>query len=196
MKRIALICAAFALIAAAPQEPSPPRAPAAAAVAEPCLPPLRSEQTEGTQGPAGSRDWYRCSREEIDAAIQRRCSLEQQPETDAHASCVADRRRVRSERTMEAWGLSEADLTPARTSTTRAAADHACRGQTWRRPAESVQACTDRLVATDALSLPLPEGRSPTEPGCRRESVQNEDGAGFRISVRCTEATGIPASPR
>lgn len=196
MNRIALICAAVALIAAAPQEPSPPLTPVAASTAEPCLPPPRPGPNEGARSPARSRDWYRCTSAEVEAAIRRQCSLEQQPETDAHAACVADRSRALSDRTMDLWGLSAEDLVPARATTTRAAADHACRGQTWRRPEESVQSCSDRLVATDALSLPLPEGRSPTGSGCRRESVRNEDGTGFRFSVRCTETTGVPASPR
>ena len=85
---------------------------------------------------------------------------------------------------------------PAPVTTTWEGANHACRGQTWRRPSETVLACTERLVSTDALSQPLPEGRSPTEPRCRRESVQREDGTGFSVSVMCHETTVVPASPR
>lgn len=86
------------------------------------------------------------------------------------------------------------------TGTTWEAANYACRGQTWRRPAETVLACTERLVATDALSQPLPTGRTPQEPQCRRESGRNEDGTGFSFSVTCIETTTTPArtpaSPR
>lgn len=79
-------------------------------------------------------------------------------------------------------------------------ANYACRGQTWRRPSETVLACTERLVATDALSRPLPTGRTSQEPQCRRESGRNEDGTGFSFSVTCIETTTTPArtpaSPR
>ena len=83
---------------------------------------------------------------------------------------------------------------PAPATTTREAANRACRGQTWRRPSETVVACTERLVATDALSQPLPQGRDPGEPRCRRETVRREDGTGFSVSVTCEETTGVPAS--
>lgn len=90
--------------------------------------------------------------------------------------------------------------TAATTGTTWEAANYACRGQTWRRPSETVLACTERLVATDALSQPLPTGRTSPEPQCRRESGRNEAGNGFRFSVTCIETTTTPArtpvSPR
>lgn len=90
--------------------------------------------------------------------------------------------------------------TAATTGTTWEAANYACRGQTWRRPSETVMACTERLVATDALSQPLPSGRTSQEPQCRRESGRNEAGTGFRFSVTCIETTttpaGTPANPR
>ncbi|MBL0946883.1 hypothetical protein [Brevundimonas sp.] len=82
---------------------------------------------------------------------------------------------------------------PAREPTTWQEANYACRGQTWRRPSETVLACTERLVATDALSQPLPTGRVSQEPQCRRESGRNEAGTGFRFSVTCIETTTTPA---
>jgi hypothetical protein len=85
---------------------------------------------------------------------------------------------------------------PAREPTTWQEANYACRGQTWRRPSETVLACTERLVATDALSRPLPTGRAPTDQRCERQSGRNEDGTGFQFSVTCTETTTTPARPR
>ena len=195
MKRIALIGVALALGAAAPQEASPPPdAPAAASTTETCLPPLRWAPGEGTPGPVLSRNWYDCTYEENDAAIQRQCTLEQQPGTDAHASCLTARKHRLSSRRFIAWARSrERPAAPPAMTTTWETADHACRGQTWRLPSETLGSCIERLVATDALFQPLPTGREPAEPRCRRESVRNEDGSGFSVSVRCQETTTVPA---
>ena len=89
-----------------------------------------------------------------------------------------------------------APTAPTREPTTWQEANYACRGQTWRRPSETVLACTERLVATDALSRPLPTGRTSQEPQCRRESGRNEEGTGFSFSVTCIETTTTPARPR
>lgn len=85
-------------------------------------------------------------------------------------------------------GTAEAPAeTPART--TPEAADHACRGQLYRRPNETRAACVARLVETDALSAALPRGNPPRQSQCRRESRRSEDGQSFGVSFICEERT-------
>lgn len=80
--------------------------------------------------------------------------------------------------------------------TTPEAADHACRGQLYRRPGETRAACAARLVEADALSAALPQGEAPRAPRCRRESHAGEDGRSFRLSVVCEDRTVTTTSPR
>lgn len=193
MKRIVWIVAAFALMAAAeserPQAVTRPE-PGYARSAEPCLadPPFPDLWSSAPEQPPGPDDWSDCTADEAEAAILRQCAADEQPGMIAHEMCLSTRRELDLRR--------RAATPPAASSpsgTTWEAANHACRGQTWRRPSETVPACTERLVSTDALSQPLPEGREPAEPRCRRETVQREDGTGFRVSVTCTETTSVPA---
>jgi hypothetical protein len=196
MKQIVWIVSAFALMAAAvperPQTVARPE-PGYAASAEPCLadPPFPDWWSNAPEQPSGPDDWSDCTADEAEAAILRQCATDEQPGTIAHEMCLSTRRERDLRRRAD---TPAADPPPP--GTTWEAANHACRGQTWRRPSETVRACTERLVSTDALSQPLPQGREPTEPQCRRESVQREDGTGFRASVTCTETTSVPARPR
>ena len=197
MKRISASIAALALIAAAPlqttQTVSRPATPGYAATTEPCLiePPLTLWPEEPPELGPGPNYWSDCSTGEAAEAIQRQCALDEQPGTIAHEMCVEHRAEVDANRR----AALAAESSPT-SGTSSKAADRACRGQSWRRPGESRQDCIARLVATDALSQPLPEGRQSTGPRCRRESTRNEDGTGFSFSVTCEETTVSPASPR
>ena len=160
--------------------------------AEPCLLPSSSESTSQAQ----ARRVLGCTAEERAAAIQRACGSEGEAGTDAFRSCARGRRASLLSMLAIARPETGEPRTQATATTTWEAANHACRGQTWRQPSETVRACTERLVSTDALSQPLPQGRAPTEPRCRREGAQREDGTGFSVSVSCTEITVSPPSPR
>ncbi len=170
--------------AGAPASEEPP--------AEPCLIPSSSESTSQAQ----ARRVLGCTAEERAAAIQRACASEGEAETDAFRTCARGRRANLLSMLAIANPETGEPRTQATATTTWEAANHACRGQTWRQPSETVRDCTERLVSTDALSQPLPQGRAPTEPRCRRESAQREDGTGFSVSVSCTEITVGPVSPR
>lgn len=193
MKQIVWIVGAFALVAAAaperPQAVARPQ-PGYAASAEPCLadPPFPDLWSSAPEQPPGPDDWSDCTADEAEAAILRQCAADEQPGMIAHEMCLSTRRELDLRRR-----AATPPAAPSPSGTTWEDASRACRGQTWRRPSETVRACTERLVSTDALSQPLPEGREPTGRRCRRETVQREDGTGFRVSVRCTETTSVPA---
>lgn len=135
------------------------------------------------------RTWRDCSAEDVTAAIERQCLIDEPTGTMARDMCISRRRQTEDARRS---GVAAASASPPR-ATTPEAADRACRGPMWRRPDETRQTCIDRLVSTDALSRPLPTGRRASEPQCVRINERNEDGTGFRMSVRCEETTSTPA---
>jgi|GEM_PF-4126065 len=186
MKQIVLTLSACVLVAVVPARSAvvfqSPASPGFATNDEPCL------QEQGFNFLPDQPDepsWVDCTVEEARAAIERQCLVDEPTGTVARQMCITRRQETDDRRRAS---LAPTEISPP-SATTAEAADQACRGQMWRHPDETRLACIDRLVATEALSRPLPTGREPTPPGCVRTRERNEDGTGFRVSVRCHETT-------